>query len=109
MTLLMFRIEVSDNHLSGTVSCPFCGVTQKWPFGGRFVWKGTPEQQVYPDARNAIFAHFLKDWNLDRFGYKACAKIGSWQDTTWERIDSDNGKLVDSGTVQMRQGWPSIR
>lgn len=105
----MFRITVSDNHLSATISCPFCGVDQKWPFGGRFVWKGMPEQRVYPDASNAIFAHFFSDWNLNRFGYKDCQKKGSWQNTTWERIDSDTRALVDSGTVTMYQGYPQIR
>ncbi|HEX7677711.1 MAG TPA: hypothetical protein VF713_06280 [Thermoanaerobaculia bacterium] len=102
------KLSVSDDGLSATFSCEFCGMDHEWPFAARILWKGESGQQSYPEIRHVVTGHFWGDSNLSKFGFPACSQSHKWHDTDWECEDADSGKIIGTGRMTMKGGWPQI-
>ena len=101
----MLQVKINDAKLEAGFWCEFCGKSNRWPFPSRIIWKGTPEQQAYPDARHVIMSHYI---GHPKFGFPECPMKAKWMDTVWELIDGDSETTLANGTVTMIDGWPRV-
>ena len=103
----MFRLDISNKTLTATFSCPFCGAKPPWPLSARILWKGTKEQQPFPDVRHVILTHWFGNELMEKFGFPKCTQQ-KWESTTYESMDADDKALLSKGTVTVKDGYPDV-
>lgn len=104
----MFKLEISDENLEASLTCPFCDTTYDWPFGGRMLWYQPENQQPFPDGRHVIYSHYIGDENLEKFGFPRCPRVSRWTDTQWQTVDTDRQVVVEKGAVIVTEGYPTV-
>jgi hypothetical protein len=97
----MIRLTYNGKHLSGQLTCQFCG--ESYELTGSAVRTYIDEKGIIrtiPDARRKVYAHFHFDKNAFM---PECPAIGKSQieSTTWEAVDEETGKVVARGRLVM--------
>lgn len=89
-------IVFSDDDGEGWLECGFCGERFELPFGME-LRGGKPSH----DPVDLIREHYVPGVDDDRSVIKRCRNWHRWKTSPWELRNSDDGKLVERGIVNV--------
>jgi len=98
----MFRVTYNNEHLTGELTCAFCGDTFELTGNVRTYTDDTGVIRTYPDARLKIQSHLRLEEDRNAFIPTCAARRLQVGSTPWEAMDQ-NGRVVARGRVVVLQ------